>query len=583
MTQPIILAIDEDRATQSVIAPLFNAQGLTYRFITDRRKLSGGLKQLNPDLLVVVGELTQDFVIQVLDTLSLDLAFSTRPVVVVCQDQTDAPLVKGFRSGVVALLPAPMSSASVEPLKALWAGLATRRGVVSSTGDGKTILALVEHVRRTRRSGVLVISPRTPNEGRATFVNGRLERARFLGATGPDAVRSMAQLPTVNWTFAEVAGRQGDGAGVVIEFGDVANGETEVAEITGTPIIEQDEPLAFEVRPAAPSAPREAPAPAPARAQLLLVDDDEAILRMFSSLFGKHGFEVTVAKDGQLGAELALQRQFDLIFADLNMPHLDGWGMLRLLRDDFRTRELPMAFISAHDDYRESLRALDAGAQAYVSKGTRIDALVAQARKLLEPRRLIQAALELEPTVSLQIHTVGPQWFLQQLARLHATGTVTARDGWASYTLAITEGACVHASAVAGKYTAEGERAFNAFIATRAAEGSFTKGPITAPKNLFLGTEVLIERACSTLNENERRMRETLMVQATHIDVNQALYDVYRQVGPSEWLECARLICEEKMAPRDIIAQLDVSPLDLEETMKDLIRRGVVTLKKGPA
>jgi Mn-dependent DtxR family transcriptional regulator len=52
-------------------------------------------------------------------------------------------------------------------------------------------------------------------------------------------------------------------------------------------------------------------------------------------------------------------------------------------------------------------------------------------------------------------------------------------------------------------------------------------------------------------------------------------------VGPQQWLEAARIICEEKMAPRDIIATLEISPIDVEETMKDLIRRGVVTLKKA--
>jgi hypothetical protein len=155
-------------------------------------------------------------------------------------------------------------------------------------------------------------------------------------------------------------------------------------------------------------------------------------------------------------------------------------------------------------------------------------------------------------------------------------------DGWAAYTLAFNSGVCFHANAVAGKYTAEGERAFNAFIASRAGEGAFTPGPPpTVPQNLFLATEVMIERACAALNENERRLRESLMVTATQIDVNTDLYAVYCQVGPKQWLEAARMICEDKIPPRDLIATLDISPLEIEECMKDLIRRGVVTLRKA--
>ncbi|HEY1089137.1 MAG TPA: response regulator, partial [Archangium sp.] len=409
----------------------------------------------------------------------------------------------------------------------------------------------------------------------ASFIYGKLEKATFLGAHGQSAIDAMLTQPVVRWQFTEVAGSHSEGAGVVIEVGEVVTGETALAEV----LVGEDEPLAFEVPAARP--PEPPPAPAGVQTNLLLVDDDPAIIKMFSTLFGKHGFTVTTAMDGNQGFEAALQRPFDAVLADLNMPHLDGWGMLRVLREDFRTRELPIAFLSAHDDYRESLRALDAGAQAYLSKGTRLDVIVGQVVKLLEPRRTFLAHLAMNQTHALAIHAIGPQWLVRQLGVQRKSGVLVCRDGWASYQLGFTDGVCLHASAVAGKYTAEGERAFNAFVASRAGEGSFTAGPAPAlAQNLFLPTEVLIERACSGLNENERRMRESLMVTATQIEVNADLYAVYTQVGPKQWLEAARLICEEKTPPRDVIARLDISPLDIEECMKDLIRRGVVTLKK---
>ncbi len=575
-TAPIVLGIDEDRGAQTAIAQAFNEQGIFYRFVTDRRKVTGGIKQLKPHLLVVYGELESDFVIQVLDALSSDSSSAQRPVIVVCSDTSDAAFVHGMRTGVVGLLKAPFTPAHVGVVRAVHEEATTRTGNSTGIADAATLHRFIEHIRRTRRSGVLITNPRTANEGRASFIYGKLDKASFLGAYAMDAVMAMLKQPQVRWSFTEVAGSHSEGTGVVIEVGDTVTGETPIAEVSVT----DDEPLAFEM----PHQKAEPPPPAPQgiSPQLLLVDDDPAILKMFSTLFTKHGFLVSTATDGNEGFEVALQHAFDAVLADLNMPHLDGWGMLRSLREDFRTRELPIAFLSAHDDYRESLRALDAGAQAYLSKGTKLDVIVNQVIKLLEPRRTLLAMLDMGETNSLAIHTVGPQWLLHVLAQRQLTGVVSCRDGWAAYTLAFNEGACFHATAIAGKYTAEGERAFNAFIASRAGEGSFLAGP-TPPmaQNLFLSTEVMIERACTALNDNERRMRESLMVTATQIDVNTDLYAVYRAVGPKQWLEAARLICEDKTPPRDVIAQLDLSPVEIEECMKDLIRRGVVSLKKA--
>jgi DNA-binding response OmpR family regulator len=281
------------------------------------------------------------------------------------------------------------------------------------------------------------------------------------------------------------------------------------------------------------------------------------------------------------GFETALRGEFDTIIADLNMPRMDGWGMLRLLRDDYRTREMPIAFLSCHDDYREQLRAQNAGAQGYFAKGHRLDPLVAQVKKLIEPREAALRQIRSGEAFSVSVATVGPQWLLRELSLARATGRLEAKDGWASYQLFMNEGHATHAAAVAGRFTAEAERAFNAFLASRAAEATFTPGTFPSPQSLSLPTEVLIEQGCGTLNENERRVREGMLVTASQMDVNSDLYQVYRQVGPKQWLEVARLICEEGVPPREVIASLDTSPLEVEETMKDLIRRGVVTLRKG--
>ena len=61
------------------------------------------------------------------------------------------------------------------------------------------------------------------------------------------------------------------------------------------------------------------------------------------------------------------------------MPRIDGWEMLKLLKADHRTSEVPVVIVSAHDDYRETLRAARAGAYDYLAKTGRSDAYVASA------------------------------------------------------------------------------------------------------------------------------------------------------------------------------------------------------------
>jgi DNA-binding response OmpR family regulator len=588
---PKILAIDEDRAFQASAAQSFNQFGLFYRFVTDRQKTLGGIQKLKPDLLIVRGDVTAELPQFVFETLCADVSLNRLPIMLLCDDTQDTIFTAGLRSGVVGMLKMPFkATAHLAELRTLMNEMPLRTGVVAGTGDSTVLARLVEHVRRTRRSGVVAFDARTPNEGTATFALGKLETARFKNLSGVEALVAMVAQPQAQWRFSEVGGAVGDGAGVVIEVGESDGEEEEVAVVAGVAVTEppaptDDEPLAFEV---SLEPPRPSPRPAPVvpmprlpAIRLLLVDDDESLCRMFQTLFTKHGFMVTTASDGVEGFETALRGEFDTIIADLNMPRMDGWGMLRLLRDDYRTRELPVAFLSCHDDYREQLRAQNAGAQAYFSKGSRLDPLVAQVKKLIEPRETALLKIKSGEGFNVSVASVGPQWLLRELSLNGSTGKLEAKDGWAQYELFFHVGRATHASAVAGRYSADAERAFNAFLASRVAEGTFTPGAYDSPETMNLPTEVLIEHGCGTLNENERRARESLLVSANQMEVNPELYSVYRQVGPKQWLEVARLICEERVPPREVIAAIDASPIEVEETMKDLIRRGVVTLRKA--
>jgi DNA-binding response OmpR family regulator len=583
-----VLGIDPDRERQTAIGPAMTRAQIGYRFVTDPKKAVAGARQVKPHLVLVFGESGSDTVARTLDSLTSDVAVAQTPVALVCEDLRENQFVISLRSGVVALFQAPFNPlVHVPEIHALLESLPMRQGSVSGTADSPTLNRLVEHLRRARRSGQLVLNPRAPNEATATFARGRPEAARYLNFEGVEALVKMVAQPQARYTFIE-AGGPDETPSVVIAMEDGTGTDETLSVVAGIEL--GDEPLSFSLGELAPPAPSVPPLTGRAatlgsspvgRPRILLVDDDIDLCRMFETLFTKHGFDVTVANDGIEGYDRAVGQKFDLVIADLNMPHMDGWGMLRQLRDDFRARELPVAFLSCHDDYRESLRAQDAGAQAYFSKGNPLSALVGQVKRLLVPRDTVRAGLDLKQDFVAPLSGVGPQWLLSELETRHFTGKLTGQDSWAQYELVFNDGRPLHAFARSGRFTAEADRAFNAFVASKATEVQVHFGAVPSPQTLFMTVRELVGRAVETLNENERRMRDALMVTATQIEVQPELYRVYQNVGPKQWLEAARLLCEERLAPKDVIQQLDVSPVEVEETMKDLVRRGVLLLRKA--
>ena len=100
--------------------------------------------------------------------------------------------------------------------------------------------------------------------------------------------------------------------------------------------------------------------------RVLLVEDNEDSCSALERLLEADGYEVITAADGLAGYEMACRRTPDVIVTDLMMPHLDGFGLIRRLRQNESTARRPVIVISAHDGDRESL--LDPEITAYLRK-----------------------------------------------------------------------------------------------------------------------------------------------------------------------------------------------------------------------
>ena len=117
---------------------------------------------------------------------------------------------------------------------------------------------------------------------------------------------------------------------------------------------------------------------------ILIVDDSALVRKALTRQLGKFGARVTQAEDGQQGVEAALSDHFDLIISDVEMPHLDGFGLCEKLKDNPGTRGVPVVMLSSLDTDRDIERGFKAGAAAYVSKSQVQTQLIETIESVLE-------------------------------------------------------------------------------------------------------------------------------------------------------------------------------------------------------
>lgn len=101
---------------------------------------------------------------------------------------------------------------------------------------------------------------------------------------------------------------------------------------------------------------------------VLVVDDVEHGREIFAEYMEFRGFRVATAADGMEALEKAFDLRPDIILMDLSLPVLDGWEATRRLKQDERTRDIPVIALTAHALVSAHERAMEAGCSSVVTK-----------------------------------------------------------------------------------------------------------------------------------------------------------------------------------------------------------------------
>lgn len=122
--------------------------------------------------------------------------------------------------------------------------------------------------------------------------------------------------------------------------------------------------------------------------RVLIIEDDEGILRVLRRALNYENYQVETAVDGESGLALARDWRPDLVILDLMLPGMDGLEVTQRMRMD---GNIPILMLTAKDTINDRVLGLDAGADDYMTKPFELDELLARVRALLRRTQLERA------------------------------------------------------------------------------------------------------------------------------------------------------------------------------------------------
>jgi CheY-like chemotaxis protein len=243
----------------------------------------------------------------------------------------------------------------------------------------------------------------------------------------------------------------------------------------------------------------------------LIADEDEAFRKYLAMPLAAQGFTIQEAADGSAAWQLAVQHRPWLILADVSMPEVDGFEFCRRVRSHPLMSHTPLLFISGTDKYKERYRALQIGADDFLSKQMPIRELLMRIQLLLTKYSDLGAEQEQAGTQAGvaagvfqgRIEVFGAPALLQMCAQGRLTGIFTALAEDEENTAAVMgfrEGEVI--SATVG--TASGVEGAYAFLAWAQGSFKFTPGAPGEGEPLAQSVEHLLLEGCRLLDESHK-------------------------------------------------------------------------------
>jgi len=118
---------------------------------------------------------------------------------------------------------------------------------------------------------------------------------------------------------------------------------------------------------------------------ILFIEDESSLQKTFSDFLRSEGYEIISALDGETGLRLAKEKNLDLILLDLILPKVHGFEVLKELKTDPKTKEIPIIVLTNLEGMGDVEKALELGATTYLVKAQyTLEEVVEKIKEIIE-------------------------------------------------------------------------------------------------------------------------------------------------------------------------------------------------------
>lgn len=132
------------------------------------------------------------------------------------------------------------------------------------------------------------------------------------------------------------------------------------------------------------------------RKKILIVDDIPKNIELAANILQTKNYNITFAKSGLSALQKVQSIDFDLILLDVMMPEMDGFEVCRKLKDDPKTRDIPVIFLTAKSETENVVKGFELGAVDYVTKPFKTEELLARVKTHIDIREKIEEKERIE-------------------------------------------------------------------------------------------------------------------------------------------------------------------------------------------